>query len=433
MWVQISGFNKPATRKRVVSQKSRTKSVDRLLASAKLAEATKKGYLMRLNQYLKTTKQSPDEFVAAVRAHPKKFEEGFVVFLQGVARKSSSSTTMSFRDSVKRFLEINRVAGVNWAYVNEFVPSAKRTGQDRAPTQEEIRRILDVADLRTKCLVLFLCSSGARVGAVPYLRWRDVEEVKAEGRKFAKVVIYRGEPEAYITFVTPECYRLWSGYREMRENLGEKVTGASHLFTTMPNTRGFDPGQVKPVSVKTLKNMLGELLKKLGMRSVITDREGYRNYEFKQAHGFRKFFKTRMEMSGVKPIITEMLMGHAIGVSGSYMKPTQQELTAEYAKAIENLTIVEKQPEKVDVKGELKKQLLLVAGFSEDEIGKMDFSKGSDEDFQKLMREKLLGTMANNGNHQRVISIGEVEAYISQGWEYVAELPQEKAVLKLPN
>ena len=41
--------------------------------------------------------------------------------------------------------------------------------------------------------------------------------------------------------------------------------------------------------------------------------------------------------------------------------------------------------------------------------------------------------MENNGNHQRVIPINEVENYLTKGWEYVAALPTGKAVLKLPN
>jgi hypothetical protein len=45
-------------------------------------------------------------------------------------------------------------------------------------------------------------------------------------------------------------------------------------------------------------------------------------------------------LSTVRPIITEMLMGHALGVSGSYMKPTLAELIGEYIKAIDSLTIL---------------------------------------------------------------------------------------------
>ena len=49
------------------------------------------------------------------------------------------------------------------------------------------------------------------------------------------------------------------------------------------------------------------------------------------------------------------------------------------------------------------------------------------------MREKLLGVMANNGSRQKVIHASEVERYISQGWEYVAALPNDRAILKLPS
>ena len=407
-------------------------SVERLMASAKLSEVTKRNYMMRVNQYLKEAKMNPDELVRWAKSKPRKFEESFIAFIQQVPKRSSPSTTMSFRDSVKRFLEINRVTGINWQYVNEFVPSAKKAGQDRAPTPEEIRRIIDVADLRTKCLVLFLCSSGARIGSVPYLKWRDVEDIDVDGRKLTRVTIYKGEPEEYTTFITPECTSHWQEYRHWRESIGEKITGASYVFVTQGNATEFNSSSVRPVSVKTLKNLLGRLLRNLEIRSEISERGGYRNYEFKQAHGFRKFFKTRMEVAGVKPIITELLMGHGIGVASSYMKPSTEEMLAEYAKGIPALTILSREKDKAELRADMKNQLLLVAGFKAEEIGKMDLSKASDEEFQRMVREKLLGVMANNGSRQKVIPTAEVERYISQGWEYVASLPDDRAILKLP-
>ncbi|MDV3278656.1 MAG: site-specific integrase [Nitrososphaerales archaeon] len=408
------------------------RSVEALMASMKLADATKAGHLMRVSQYAGHLKTTPDEVVREAKAHPRKFEETFREFVQAVGKNASPATTSSYRHSLKRFLEVNRVTSINWDYIGEFVPSARRAGQDRAPTLEEIRKIVDVADLRMRCLALFLCSSGARIGSVPYLRWRDVEEVESDGEKLAKVTIYRGEPEEYLTFITPECYRYLLQYRELREKIGEKVVGMSFVFTTQPNARKFDQSKVGVASVKTLKNQLGELLRHLGMRTVISERGGYKNYEFKQAHGFRKFFKTRMEMSGVKPIITEMLMGHAIGVSGSYMKPTEKELLEEYSKAVDNLTIIGRAGGRVDIKNAFREQLLIVAGFNEEEIGKMDLDKVSDEEFQQVIRRRLLGTMTNNGNHQKVIPLGEVDSYISKGWEFVAALPNDRAILKLP-
>jgi len=404
-----------------------------LLGSAKLSEATKKGYLGRVKQYLKEVEMTPDGLVQSAKAHPKQFEERFIEFIRKTNGASSASTTTAFRDSVKRFLEINRVDNVNWQYINEFVPAAKKAGEDRAPTREEVRRIIDVADLRTKCLVLFLCSSGSRIGSVRWLRWKDVEEVENVGQKFAKVTIYHGEPEEYTTFITPECYRLWLEYREWRENIGEKVTPSSFVFTTQGNARKFDQSKVKAIAVKTLKNQLGELLEHLGMREVISEREGYVNYSFKQAHGFRKFFKTRMEVAGVRPLVIETTMGHATGVSKSYYKPTSEELAEEYGKAIGELTVGEKQVEKVDIKEDMKKEILLhVAGFKQEEIEKLDISSISDEDFQKMVRERLMGAMIGNGNRQKVVPVGEVESHLLKGYDFVSLLPNDRAILKLP-
>lgn len=390
-------------------------SIEKLLAAGKLAPQTKENYIARIRAYLKLVRKTPDEFVADVRRHPKRFEEEFVKFIRRVSKESAPSTTAFWRDSLRRFLEINRVKRVDWGYVNQFLPKVRKSGQDRAPTVEEIRKLVAATDLRMKCVILFLCSSGARIGSVEYLRWKDIAEVQVEGRKLARVVIYKGEPEEYSTFITPECWEYLSQYREMREKVGERLTPSSPVFIQEVNKRKFSQSKVKPVSVKTLKNQLGELMNHMGVRSTLVEKETYTSYEFKQAHGFRKFFKTRMEVSGVKPIVTEMLMGHALGVSGSYMKPTGRELIQEYSKAIDNLTVVVRQGEKVDVKSELKTQLLLVAGFNEEEIGKLDLSETSDEEFRKLVKGRLLGSMANSGNHQRVIPLGEVESFLTKG------------------
>jgi hypothetical protein len=73
------------------------------------------------------------------------------------------------------------------------------------------------------------------------------------------------------------------------------------------------------------------------LRSKLPD--GKRRHEFQANHGFRKFFKTACETAGVKPIVTETLMGHSTGISDSYYRPTQNELLDDYLKAVPFLTI----------------------------------------------------------------------------------------------
>ena len=409
-------------------------SIVTLRASGKLALQTKENYILRIRAYLRRVGMSPDQFIQTVSGHPKAFEEDFVKFIAEVSGTSASSTTAFWRDSLRRFLEINRVKGVDWDYVNQFIPKVRKSGQDRAPTLEEIRKVVTVADLRTKCLILFLTSSGARVGSIEYLHWRDIQEAEFEGWKLAKVTIYRGEPEEYETFASPECYEYLLKYREIREKVGEVITPSSPVFVKEVNKRRFDQRKVKPVSVRTLKNQMGELLNQMKMGEKVTDTKNYRSYEWKQCHSFRKFFKTRMEMSGVKPIITEMLMGHTVGVANSYMKPTQDEMASEYVKAVPNLTIIGAIGEKADKNVEFKREILLkVGGYSKEEVEKLSLADMEDAEIQRLVKERFLGPMASNGGRQKVVPISEIETYLTQGWEYVAALPNEKAILKLPN
>ena len=50
-----------------------------------------------------------------------------------------------------------------------------------------------------------------------------------------------------------------------------------------------------------------------------------KRHEWKAAHGFRKFYKSRAEQV-MKPINVEITMGHDIGISASYYKPTEKEV-----------------------------------------------------------------------------------------------------------
>lgn len=76
---------------------------------------------------------------------------------------------------------------------------------------------------------------------------------------------------------------------------------------------------------------------------------------------------------------------------------------------------------------------MLVAGYKQDEIDKMDLPGIDDEGFQDMVRQKLLGAMVNNGSTQRVVDLRDVEKYIKKGWEFVAPLSKNKVIMKIPH
>jgi len=65
---------------------------------------------------------------------------------------------------------------------------------------------------------------------------------------------------------------------------------------------------------------------------------GTKHHEWKAAHGFRKFYKSHAEQV-MRPINVEITMGHDIGISASYYKPTEREVLEDYLKAVDLLTI----------------------------------------------------------------------------------------------
>ncbi|CAN5772478.1 hypothetical protein BH23THE1_BH23THE1_09050 [soil metagenome] len=64
-----------------------------------------------------------------------------------------------------------------------------------------------------------------------------------------------------------------------------------------------------------------------------------KRYAFPVDHGFRRFYKTRCEIGGMKPANIELLLGHLLGISSSYYKPTEEELLQDYLDHVEHLLI----------------------------------------------------------------------------------------------
>ncbi|HEX6282892.1 MAG TPA: hypothetical protein VFZ67_11740 [Nitrososphaera sp.] len=69
---------------------------------------------------------------------------------------------------------------LNWKKIGRVLPRARRYALDRAPTVDELREILEAADLRGKALSLIFTSSGIREGAILYLCVSDYSHVKKE-------------------------------------------------------------------------------------------------------------------------------------------------------------------------------------------------------------------------------------------------------------
>jgi hypothetical protein len=69
---------------------------------------------------------------------------------------------------------------INWKKLSRRLPKARSASNDRAPTKEEISKAIRAQDRRAKPIILTMCSSGIRLGAWNYLRWKHVIPQKNE-------------------------------------------------------------------------------------------------------------------------------------------------------------------------------------------------------------------------------------------------------------
>jgi hypothetical protein len=89
-----------------------------------------------------------------------------------------------------------------------YTRSSKRKNvvDDRAPTLEEIHKIIEYPDRRMKSIVYTMASSGIRVGAWDHLKWNHISPIVRDGKLLAaKINVYAGEDDEYTTFITPEA------------------------------------------------------------------------------------------------------------------------------------------------------------------------------------------------------------------------------------
>ena len=75
----------------------------------------------------------------------------------------------------------------------------------------------------------------------------------------------------------------------------------------------------KRIGNEAIKRIMTRALYAQGLRYRLP--QGVRRHEWKGVHGFRKYDKSRAEQV-MKPINVELTMGHDIGLSESYYKPT---------------------------------------------------------------------------------------------------------------
>jgi hypothetical protein len=117
----------------------------------------------------------------------------------------------------------------------------------------------------------------------------------------------------------------------------------------------------KKLSVTGIRVLINDAWKIQGLREKRIPKDGefnYRKFDFKNMHGFRKFFETECQKV-MRELIVSMLMSHDTGIVQHYLRPKEEDILSEYQKAIplltvnqEDNTLIEKEIEELREKNE---------------------------------------------------------------------------------
>jgi integrase len=275
----------------------------------------------------------------------------WITSLRDPPRSLSYSTLNIHRSAIVTFFQMNDVV-LNSKRIGRYQGERQRQFKDRAYTRKEIQKLLEISDERMKVVILLFASCGLRPGALPDLKLRHLHYI--EEYSLYKITIYEGHEKEYYTFCTPECSKAIISYLEYRQLWGEHISDDSPLIRMQ-----FDRNDIyqvrnpRPLKLRGINQLLDQILYKSGLHKLEPRTEDHTKDKRKdtaRATGFRKFVITNMAEAGVDFEIRESLVGHSLGLSGHYLRHSEQTTIMEYLKAVDSLTINEENRLKRKVK-----------------------------------------------------------------------------------
>ena len=180
----------------------------------------------------------------------------------------------------------------------------------RAPTQEELQKIICVADVRGKAIVALLATGGFRSGTLVQLKYRHVKRDLENGitpvHVHVEAAITKGKRHDYDTFLNREATEYLKTYLDARR-MGTVGRLPECLDDESPLIGGY---RTKPLTVDTIRDIVNAFYVKAG---ILVKKPKVKRYDL-NVKSLRKFFLTQMISTGTERDYVEYMMGHTLSI-----------------------------------------------------------------------------------------------------------------------
>ena len=297
------------------------------------------------------------------------------------AGKFSPNSVSNKIKPIKALLVTNDI-DISWKLINRMFPRETKS-DDRAYSRSEIQDMLmHCTDIIDRLIILMFSSAGFRLESWNYFCWKDVIFFPNDDGSYkgAALHVYRGDPEEYWTFITPEaCETLILYKKEWRSRFLREPRGDDPLIASVR----YD--MPRRLYQKGVRARVDKIVTKTGLRDQLC--KGKRRYEVKLDHGFRKYFNTMMRRAKVNYLDKEDMMGHKTGLESSYERYVEEDFErfSEYQKAIPYLTVSDEERIKIENKN-LKSQT----------VGSSDMNRLAAVERQLKLQHAMIQEMQEN-------------------------------------
>jgi hypothetical protein len=322
---------------------------------------TRKNYEIHFSQFRKALKAS-DSCNELLKMDGRVLEDKVVALIKEMAKRGASTASIRLMlSAVRKFFVENREENrVNWSWLKSRIPRGNGKVKDRDYTKDELVKMWEQSDIRKKA-ILSLLMTGMRKGAISSFhkqndkvvfdglkvgnlakiteyKDRDGKRRSFEGYYIYRLTVYEGDASEYVCFLTPAGAKAIDRYLQARRDAGETLTANSPLIRDAFDS--VNAREAKPITPAALDMVFTRLTRSVGIRPKKKEGKRQDRGEIMLFHGIRKYVNHAFVNAEIGNIHKELLIGHnPPGLEGSYLRPTENELLAEFVKAIPLLSL----------------------------------------------------------------------------------------------
>lgn len=247
----------------------------------------------------------------------------FLAALNGMPSKTVSGYT----GALKVFFNDTgyRIPDETWKKIKRrgFMPKRTRAEtRDKKPTKAMLKKILNYADLKARSQILFLLSSGARIGETLQLQKEDFDFEADPPRVHIRPEYTKGGVGGRTVFFSYEACDAIKDWLNIKDTLNKRGT-----------SEDFGGPRVFAWNSASARFMWNLACDKAGYR--IRDKRTKRRVY--HLHSLRKYFRTKI---GLDLDIIHALMGHAEYLDKAYVRLDQdKEIADAYLEAMPNVSV----------------------------------------------------------------------------------------------